>query len=358
MGKKYVILAVNPGSTSTKIALYENETQIFSRNLSHSVNEIKKYDKISDQYEFRKKVIMDAVQESGISLSGIAAIVGRGGNMKPVQGGTYKISKAMLEDLKIGVMGQHASNLGGIIADSIASELGVSSYVVDPVVVDEFEDYARISGIPEMQRKSKDHPLNQKAAARKAAVELGIEYNESNFIVAHLGGGISVGAHKKGRIVDVNNALDGDGPFSPERAGGVPAGSLVEMCFSGKYTKDEIKGKITGGGGLVGYLGTNDGREVQKRIKKGDRYARLIYETMAYQISKEIGAAAAVLKGEADAVILTGGVAYDGEFVSWIVERVGFIAPVKVYPGENEMLALVQGVLRVLNGEEKLKLYS
>jgi len=358
MEKKYIILAINPGSTSTKIALYENETQIFSRNLSHSATEIKKYNKISDQYEFRKEVIMDAVRESGINLSGIAAIVGRGGNMKPVQGGTYKINEAMLQDLKIGVMGQHASNLGGIIADSIANELGIPSYVVDPVVVDEFEDYARISGIPEIQRKSKDHPLNQKVAARKAAAESGAEYNESNFIVAHLGGGISVGAHKKGRIVDVNNALDGDGPFSPERAGGVPVGSLVDMCFSGKYTKDEIKKKITGGGGLVGYLGTNDGREVQKRIKEGDLYAKLIYETMAYQVSKEIGAAASVLKGDVDAVILTGGVAYDEEFVSWIIERVRFIAPVKVYPGENEMIALVQGVLRVLNGEEELKLYS
>jgi butyrate kinase len=212
--------------------------------------------------------------------------------------------------------------------------------------------------MPDIERKSKDHPLNQKAAARMAAKELGGSYADYNFVVAHLGGGISVGAHKKGKMVDVNNALDGDGPFSPERSGGVPIGSLVDMCFSGKYTKDEIKKKITGNGGLVAYLGTNDGREVQRMIKAGDKYAKLIYETMAYQISKEIGAASAVLKGDVDAIILTGGIAYDTEFVSWIKERVAFIAPVKVYPGENEMKAMVQGVLRVLKGEEQLKSYN
>ena len=358
MGKIFKILAINPGSTSTKIALYKNETPIFTENISHSAGEIKKYDKISDQYEFRKEIILNAIKEHGIDLSEINAIVGRGGNMKPVQGGTYRINDAMVEDLKIGVMGQHASNLAAMIAYSIANELGISSYVVDPVVVDELEDYARISGIPEIQRKSKDHPLNQKAAARLAAKELEGEYEEFNFIVAHLGGGISVGTHKKGKIVDVNNTLDGDGPFSPERAGGIPVGSLVDMCFSGQYTKEEIKKKITGGGGLVAYLGTNDSREVQRRIKEGDKYAKLIYETMAYQVSKEIGAAAAILKGKVDAIILTGGIAYDNEFVSWIIERVGFIAPVKVYPGENEMIALVQGVLRILNKEEQLKIYS
>jgi len=358
MKKILKILAINPGSTSTKISLYENEIPIFTKNLSHSAEEIKKYDKISDQYEFRKEIILNAVKESGTDLSEIDVIVGRGGNMKPVQGGTYEINEAMVKDLKIGVMGQHASNLGGIIAHSIATELGICSYVVDPVVVDEFEEYARISGMPGIERKSKDHPLNQKAAARKAAKELGGTYADYNFIVAHLGGGISVGVHKKGKVVDVNNALDGDGPFSPERSGGVPIGSLVDMCFSGEYSKEEIKKKITGNGGLVAYLGTNDGREVQKRIKSGDKYAKLIYETMAYQISKEIGAAAAVLKGDVNAVILTGGIAYDNEFVSWIRERVEFIAPVKVYPGENEMEALVQGVLRVLRGEEQLKSYS
>ncbi|MGE5678203.1 MAG: butyrate kinase [Pseudomonadota bacterium] len=358
MKEKIRILAVNPGSTSTKIALYENDNPIYAENLFHPAEEIRKYGRISDQYEFRRSVIMEAVKEHGTDLNEIDAIVGRGGNMKPVQGGTYLINEAMLEDLKIGVMGQHASNLGGIIADAIARPLYIPSYVVDPVVVDEFEELARVSGIPEIQRKSKDHPLNQKAAARKAAAEMGKDYSELNFVVAHMGGGISVGAHKRGRIIDVNNALDGDGAFSPERSGGVPVGALVEMCFSGKFTKAEVLGKITGSGGLVAYLGTNDGREVQRRIKEGDRNARLIYEAMAYQVSKDIGAAAAVLKGDVAAVVLTGGVAYDEEFVSWINDRVGFIAPVKVYPGENEMIALVQGVLRVFRGEEAARIYG
>lgn len=358
MKEKFRILAVNPGSTSTKIALYENENQIFAENLFHPAEEIRKYGRISDQYEFRRRVIMEAVMEHGTDFNKIDAIVGRGGNMKPVKGGTYLINEAMLADLKIGVMGQHASNLGGIIANALADPLNIPSYVVDPVVVDEFEEFARISGIPQIQRKSKDHPLNQKAAARKAAEEMGKDYAELNFIVAHMGGGISVGAHKRGRIIDVNNALDGDGAFSPERSGGVPVGALVEMCFSGEFTKAEVLGRITGSGGLVAYLGTNDGREVQRRIKEGDRYARLIYEAMAYQVSKDIGAAAAVLKGDVAAVVLTGGVAYDEEFVSWISDRVGFIAPVKVYPGENEMIALVQGVLRVLRGEEAARIYA
>jgi butyrate kinase len=219
------------------------------------------------------------------------------------------------------------------------------------------EDIARISGMPEIQRKAKDHPLNQKAAARLAAAELGRDYRELNLLVAHLGGGISLGIHKKGRIVDVNNVLDGDGPFSPERSGGLPVGSLVDMCFSGEYTKAEVMKKIVGNGGLTAYLGTNDGREVQRRIKSGDSYAKLIYEAMAYQISKEIGAGATVLKGAVDAIVLTGGMAHDVDFIDWIKDSIGFIAPVKVYPGELEMEALAQGVLRVLQGKEQARIY-
>jgi butyrate kinase len=264
----------------------------------------------------------------------------------------------MLEDLKVGVMGQHASNLGGIIAHAIAEPLGLSAYVVDPVVVDEFEEFARISGVPEIQRKSKDHPLNQKATARKASTELGGKYEDFNFLVAHMGGGISVGVHKKGRIIDVNNCLDGDGPFSPERAGGIPVGSLIDMCFSGEFTREEVRKKIVGGGGLVAYLGSNDGREIVRRIKEGDGKARFIFEAMAYQIAKEIGAGATVLKGEVDAIILTGGLAYDDTLTGWIKDRVGFIARVMVLPGEEEMTAMAQGVLRVLNGEEMVKSYK
>ena len=358
MSQIYRILVVNPGSTSTKIAVYDNENEIFTKVIPHSSELIGKFNKIVDQFDFRKEMVINTLKEQGLDLNSLDIVVGRGGNMKPVEGGTYAINERMVEDLRIGVMGEHASNLGGLIAWDIANLLNIPSYVVDPVVVDELEDLARISGMPEISRKSKDHPLNQKAVGRKAAAELGGEYQDFNFIIAHIGGGISIGIHKKGRIVDVNNALDGDGPFSPERSGGLPVGALVDMCFSGKYTKEEIRKKIVGKGGLTAYLGTNDGREIQKRIKAGDNYAKLIYEAMAYQISKEIGAGATVLKGKVDAILLTGGVIYDEEFTAWIKERVGFIAPVMVYPGEFEMIALVQGVLRVLNDVEKVKIYS
>lgn len=358
MKNSYKILAVNPGSTSTKIALYENENLIFKETISHKASDLEKYDKISDQFEFRKQIIIDTIKEQNLNLKEVDAVVGRGGNMKPVEGGTYRVNEEMVKDLAIGIMGQHASNLGGMIADALAKDLGLPAYVVDPVVVDEFEVYARISGMPEIKRKSKSHPLNQKAVARLAAHDLGGDYSDYNFVVAHMGGGISIGAHKKGKLVDVNNCLDGEGTFSPERSGGLPVGSLVEMCFSGKYTIQDIRKKITGKGGLVAYLGTNDGIEVQKKISAGDEYAKLIYETMAYQIAKDIGAAATVLKGKIDNIVLTGGLAFDDVLVQWIKERVEFIAPVKVYPGENEMQAMVQGVIRVLNGQEELKIYN
>jgi butyrate kinase len=358
MDKTYRILAINPGSTSTKIAVFDNEEPIFEEVIRHPTEEVKRYSTIYDQFGFRKDIILETIKNKSIDLSSIDAVVGRGGNMKPVEGGTYRVNAQMVEDLKIGVMGQHASNLGGAIAFDIANQLGLPAFVVDPVVVDEFEDIARISGMPEIQRKSKDHPLNQKAAARQAAAELGGEYSRFNFVVAHLGGGISVGVHKKGRIIDVNNALDGDGPFSPERAGGLPVGSLIDLCYSGKYTREEMRKKIVGNGGLVAYLGTNDGREVQRRIKAGDKHAELVYRAMAYQIAKEIGAASTVLKGDVDAIILTGGLAYDEELIGWIKESVSFIARVMVYPGEFEMLAMVQGVLRVFNGQEEAKEYK
>ncbi len=357
MEKKHRILLINPGSTSTKISVFDETEEFFTEILRHPITEIEKYKTIFEQFDFRKEVVLKTLEERKIDLTTISAVVGRGGNMKPVVGGTYQVNHAMLEDLKVGVMGQHASNLGGIIAYEIASPLGIPSFIVDPVVVDEFEELARISGMPEIQRKPKDHPLNQKAIARRAAADLGGDYNQFNFLIAHMGGGISVGVHKKGKIIDVNNCLDGDGPFSPERAGGLPVGSLIDLCYSGMYTKEEMRKKIVGGGGLMAYLGTNDGREVAKRIEAGDEKARLIYEAMAYQVAKEIGAGAAVLKGDVDAILLTGGLAYDNLFVGWIKERVSFIAKVMVFPGESEMLALAQGVLRVLKGQEKAKVY-
>lgn len=357
MKNSYKILAINPGSTSTKIAVYENENLIFRETISHNNSDLEKFDKIIDQFEYRKDIVLDTIKKQNFDLSELDAVAGRGGNFKPVEGGTYKVNQEMIKDLIIGVMGHHPSNLGAIIADAIAKDLGLSAYVVDPVVVDELEDYARISGMPEIERKAKSHPLNQKAVARLAAAELGGKYSDYNFVVAHMGGGISIGAHKNGKIIDINNCLDGEGTFTPERSGGLPVGSLVEMCFSGKYTIQEIRKKITGKGGLVAYLGTNDAMEVKKKMAAGDKYAKFIYETMAYQIAKDIGAAATVLKGNIDNIILTGGLAYDDVLVQWIKERVEFIAPVNVYPGEIEMQAMVQGVIRVLTGEERLKTY-
>lgn len=352
------ILTINPGSTSTKIAIFDDEKPVFEEVLRHPSDEIGKFETIFDQYEFRKNIILETLNEKGINLTKLAAVVGRGGLLKPIAGGTYRVDKKMIEDLKVGVLGEHASNLGGVLAYEIADQLNIDSFIVDPVVVDEMHDIARVSGMPEIERKSIFHALNQKAVARRAAKDLGKSYNEMNLIVAHLGGGVSVGAHENGQVIDVNNALDGEGPFSPERSGGLPVGDLAKLCFSGKYTHKEIKKLITGKGGLVAYLDTSDGREVEKMIKAGDKKAEIVYKAMAYQVAKEIGSAAAVLKGKVDGIVLTGGIAYDKMFVKWIEDRVSFISKVLVYPGEDEMIALAQGGLRVLNGEEDAKSYE
>ncbi|WP_348983823.1 butyrate kinase [Fusibacter sp. A2] len=351
------ILAINPGSTSTKIAIYDNDKEVFETTLRHQTEEINAFDKIFDQYDFREQVILDALNEAGINLTKLNAVVGRGGLLKPIAGGTYRVTPEMIEDLKVGVLGEHASNLGGIIANEIASNLNIPAFIVDPVVVDEMQDVARISGMPEIERKSIFHALNQKAVARRAADEMGKAYTECNFIVAHLGGGVSVGAHRKGKVVDVNNALDGDGPFSPERSGGLPVGDLAKLCFSGKYTHGEIKKLIKGQGGLVAYLNTNDGRDVIKMIEAGDENAKVVFEAMAYQVAKEIGMCAAVLKGDIDAIILTGGLAYGQVLTGWIKEHIEFLGKVIIYPGEDEMSALALGGLRVLKGEEEAKVY-
>ncbi|WP_130807778.1 butyrate kinase [Senegalia massiliensis] len=358
MTNVYRLLVINPGSTSTKIAIFDNEKLVLEETLRHSTEELSPYESMYDQFEFRKNIILKTLSDKEINITKLSAVVGRGGLLKPISGGTYSVDEKMIEDLKVGVLGEHASNLGGIIAGEIATGLNIPSYIVDPVVVDEMQDVARISGMPELERKSIFHALNQKAVARRASDELKKSYEELNFIVAHLGGGVSVGAHKKGKVIDVNNALDGDGPFSPERSGGLPSGDLAKMCYSGKYTLDDIKKKIKGKGGLVAYLCTNDAREVTKMIDNGDKKAELVYKAMAYQVSKEIGACAAVLKGQVDGIILTGGIAYDDNFISWIKESVEFISKVFVYPGEDEMIALAQGGLRVLRGEEKAKQYT
>ncbi len=358
MSDVYRLLVINPGSTSTKIAMFDNEKIVLEETLRHSSKQLDKYEKIYDQYEFRKEIILNTLNEKGINITKLSAVVGRGGLLKPIDGGTYEVNEKMIEDLKVGVLGEHASNLGGIIANEIATQLNIPSFIVDPVVVDEMEDVAKISGMPELERKSIFHALNQKAVARRAASELDKGYEDVNLIVAHLGGGVSVGAHKKGRVVDVNNALDGEGPFSPERAGGIPVGDTVKLCFSGEYSLKEIKKKLKGNGGLVAYLGTNDGREVVKMIENGDEDAELVYKAMAYQVAKEIGACAAVLEGNVDGIILTGGIAYDQMFTGWVIDKVKFISKVFVYSGEDELGALAKGALRVLRGEERAKEYK
>ncbi len=350
-------LVINPGSTSTKIGLFEDETLLFDETLRHPTEEIAKYASIIDQKDFRKDIIVEFLKEKNFDINTLNVVVGRGGLLKPIPSGTYAVTDDLLADLKAGVQGQHASNLGGILAREIADSIGVPSYIVDPVVVDEMDDVARLSGVPELPRISIFHALNQKAVAKRYAKEIGQPYDSLNLIVVHLGGGVSVGPHKEGKVIDIFNALDGDGAFSPERAGGVPSGALIKMCFSGEYTEKEVYKKIVGNGGFNAYLGTNDMREIIKRIEAGDEKAKEVKAAFIYQLSKNIGAMASVLKGKVDAIIVTGGIAYNQSVIDSIKEYCGWIAPFVVYPGEDELLALVQGGLRVLNGEEAAKEY-
>lgn len=350
-------LIINPGSTSTKIGVFEDETLLFEETLRHSTEEIAQYASIVDQKDFRKQIILDLLKEKDFDIRSLQVIVGRGGMLKPIPGGTYAVSDDLLHDLKIGKQGQHASNLGGILAREIGDEIGVPSYIVDPVVVDELMPIARYSGVPELPRTSVFHALNQKAVAKRYAKEKGVSYESLNLIVVHMGGGVSVGAHEKGRVIDVFNALDGDGAFSPERAGAVPSGALIRMCFSGEYTEKEVYKKIVGGGGFNAYLGTNDMRDVAKMIDEGDTHADEVREAFILQVCKNIGSMSCVLKGRVDTIIVTGGIAYNKAVVDKMEERAGFIAPFTVYPGEDELLALAQGALRVLNGEEKAMEY-
>lgn len=350
-------LVINPGSTSTKVGVFEDETLLFEETLRHPTEEIAKYASVIDQKDFRKEIILDFLKEKDCDPKSLDVIVGRGGLLKPIPGGTYTVSDALLADLVKGVQGQHASNLGGILAREIGDKLGVPSYIVDPVVVDELTDKARLSGMPELPRRSIFHALNQKAVARRYAKEHGARYEDLNLIVIHMGGGVSVGAHDHGKVVDVNNILDGEGCFSPERSGTVPVGDLVKMCFSGKYTQQEIYKKICSNGGFNAYLHTNDARVVEKLAKEGNAEAQLVQDAFYYQIAKDAGAMAAVLCGKVDQIILTGGIAYNPYTREILEKHLGFIAPITVYPGEDELLALCQGALRVVTGEEKAREY-
>lgn len=355
----YRILAINPGSTSTKIAVFNGPNPVFVRTISHSTEELSGFEKITDQYNFRKEIIYKQLEEAGIELDGIGAVVGRGGLVKPIPSGVYEVNEVMKADLRNSPMGEHASNLGGLIADDIAKSLpNARAFITDPVVVDELEPHARVSGHPEFERKSIFHALNQKAIARQHAKSIMRKYEDLNLIVVHLGGGISVGAHRKGLVVDVNQALDGEGPFSPERSGTLPSADLVRLCFSGKYTQKEILTMIKGKGGLAAFLGTNSAYEVEQRASAGDEYARFIFEAMAFQVAKAIGAMSTVLKGEVDGILITGGIAHGKWFVNQVIERVYKIGPVHVYPGEDEMRALAVNGLMVLKGEIEVKEYK
>jgi butyrate kinase len=356
---KRLILIINPGSTSTKFALFEEDTSLFELTLAHTMEEVAGYEKITDQFHFRRDLIVWELAYRKTDLSRIAAVIGRGGLVNPIESGIYEVNEKMITDLREGKLGQHASNLGGLIAHDIALSLpNAKAYIVDPVVVDELQPVARISGHPEIERISIFHALNQKAIARIYAGSVKKKYEDLNLIVAHLGGGISVGAHRKGKVVDVNNALHGDGPFSPERSGGLPAGQLTDLCFSGKYSQAEIKNMITGKGGMVAYLGTNSFKDVCKKAESGDEKAKLIFDASIYQIAKEIGSMAAALSGKVDAILITGGMAYQENFVNQIKSMVRFIAEVVIYPGEDEIKSLAFNGLLALDGKIGIKTYS
>lgn len=356
--EQYRILAINPGSTSTKVAVYQNTNPIFLKNIKHSAEELKPYEKITDQFNFRKNIILNELKNEGVKIDLIRAVVGRGGLVKPIESGIYRVNEQMKADLCDSPLGEHASNLGGLIADDIAQSLPhAQAFIADPVVVDELQPLARFSGHPAFQRKSIFHALNQKAIARSHAKSVMKKYEEMNLIVVHLGGGITVGAHQEGRVIDVNQGLDGEGPFSPERSGTLPSGDLVRACFSGRYTLEKMLKIVKGEGGMVGYLGTNNAYDVEMRALDGDEEAKTIFEAMAYQVAKTIGSMCPVLKGKVDAILITGGIAHSKWFVNMIIERVHRIAPIHVYPGEDEMKALAMNGLMVINGEIQEKEY-
>jgi len=354
-----IILAINPGSTSTKIAVYKNLRPVFQKSLRHGLEDLHNFNRVTEQFEFRKDIILRELAAADIDVNEIELVSGRGGFLKPISSGVYEVNERMLEDLRNNLMGEHASNLGGILAHEIAKNIkGAKAYISDPVVVDEFEELARYSGHPDFPRVSIFHALNQKAIARNHAKNIGRNYEDLNLIVAHLGGGISVGVHNKGKVIDANQALDGEGPFSPERSGTLPVGKVIDACFSGNYSKEELRSKVVGKGGLVAYLGTNSAQDIEAMIAQGNERARLAYEAMAYQVAKEIGACSTVLKGMVDSILLTGGIAYNDLFIQYLTFRIAWIAPVRVYPGEDEMRTLAHNALMVYSGEIEPKIYT
>ena len=350
------ILVINPGSTSTKIAVYENETPLLVRNIKHTVEELSVYPQVIDQFEFRKNLVLQELEANGIPFA-FDAVIGRGGLVKPIPG-VYAVNEAMKQDT-LHAMRTHACNLGGLIAAELAASLpDCPAFIADPGVVDELEDVARISGSPLMPKITIWHALNQKAIARRFAKEQGTKYEELDLIICHLGGGISIAVHQHGKAIDANNALDGEGPFSPERAGTLPAGQLIDICYSGQFTKDELKKRISGRAGLTAHLGTTDVPAIIKAIEEGDKKAELILDAMIYNVAKAIGASATVLCGKIDAILLTGGIAYSDYVISRLKKRISFLAPIYVYPGENEMESLAFNAIGALKGELPIQIYK
>ena len=358
MADTHALLVINPGSTSTKISFFRDEQEHHAAVLSHGTEELAAFGSIAEQAPFRRSAIDRFLSDHAIEVGTLSAVIARGGLLKPLEGGVYTVNDAMAADLHSGAYGLHASNLGGLIARAIATEAGCPAYIADPVVVDELDDVARLSGVPELPRKSIFHALNQKSAAREACRQRDVVYEECNLIVAHMGGGVSVGAHRSGRVIDVNNALDGEGPFSPERAGTVPAGQLVDLALSGTHDAGALKRTLTGAGGMVAYCGTNDVRELRKRMEAGDEKARLVFHAMAYQIAKEISSHGATLSGAVDVVVLTGGMAHDDALVKEISGRVAHMAPIVVIPGEREMVSLAAAAMAALRGEREIRIYE
>jgi butyrate kinase len=352
------ILVINPGSTSTKIAVYNDAKPMLLRSIKHSVEELSQFNDVTEQHEYRKKLIIDDLTRMGCEFH-FSAVVGRGGLAKPVEGGVYEINEKMIADTKADHNHKHACDLGCIISYEIAKDIpGCRSFIADPGVVDELNDYARISGSPLMKRICIWHALNQRAIARRYANEIGKEYEDLNLIICHLGGGISIAAHEKGRAVDANNALDGEGPFSPERAGSLPAADLIRLCFSGKYTEQQLLRRVAGEAGLIAHLGTNDMQEIERRIAAGDKQAELVVDAMIYHTAKNIVAESAVLCGKVDAILLTGGMARSQYVISRLRRRIDFLAPTHCYPGEDEMEALALNALAVLTGKREAKIYE
>ncbi len=351
------ILVINPRTYFTKIAVFENNKLLFLNRVMHSAEELNEFETNIDQHTFRKNIILEELKEADIPLDSISAVVGRGGLLKAVKSGVYEVTEKLKKDLLNSPVGEDSVNLGGLIVDDIARLIGVKAYISDPVVVDELAGIARFGGHPDFKRKSIFHALNQKAIARLYAKRHSKKYEDLNLIVAHLGLGITIGAHRKGRVVDVNQGYDGEGPFSPKRSGSVPAGDLVRLCFSGKYTEREILRMLAGNGGLMAYFGTENAKEVIQMAKDGNKKAAQVMDAMAYQVAKWIGAMFTVLKGDVNAILITGGIAHSKWFVDKIIERVDKLAPIHIFPGGDEMEALALNILAVLKGERDLKIY-